>query len=255
MKRLLSVLFAVIILMGVSGCSEKKERYDYPDKFTPEYCYENYSPMELNYIYSHTYENTVPGGYYYNGSATWRWFYAIPNVSEDQFLACRKKFGFVGSSYDAIVYRSNNFEITPLEDWSIDYIELCRYNYDEFSGTDEESIQKYGDIIYHSSIKTISDETLSKQLLDCINDKSGYYSNNMKGQEGEKVRFFDGKKNYTYAVRIHFNETEMIMWHTTLMIFNGHYYLAYYSDPCIYPLIPLTEELEEFISSSIDTAN
>ena len=255
MKRFTLVLFVFIIFMCVPSCSDKEERFDYPDKFTPEYCYHNYSPMELNYAYSHTYNNSVLDSRYNDGHGTWRWFYAIPNVSEDEFLACHERFGLVGSSYDAILYRSNDFETIPLEDWSINYIELCQYNYDKFSYTEEESIRKYGDIIYHSNIKSITDTALVDQLLDCIKNKSKYYSDVTKGQQGDTVEFFENNKRYEYAIRIHFKETEMIMWHSTVEYFEDHYYLSYYSGTGLNPLIPLTEELEAFISSSIDTSN
>ena len=251
MKKAMSVFIVITCCIGIIGCAESEKHFDYPDKFTTNYCYNNYSPMELNYIYAHTYKNAVPGDHY-DGKGTWRWFYAIPNVSEDEFIACRERFGLIGYSLDAIVYRANDSETIPLNDWTVDYIELCRYNYDKMSDNDD-NIRKYGDIIYHSNIKTISDAKLSEQILQCINNKSMYLKD---GSDTELVIFDNGKEKYWYAIRIHFKETAMIMWHSVLTHYNGRYYLSYYSDDIdSEQLILLTGQLNEFISSNIDTAN
>ena len=53
---ILSVL--IVLLMEVSGCTTSSEnRFEYPEKFTAEYCYNKYSPMSTHYTYAHTYDN------------------------------------------------------------------------------------------------------------------------------------------------------------------------------------------------------
>ena len=258
MKRFILILLALIILISVTGCSEKKERFDYPENFTTQYCYENYSPLSLNYIYSSSYENGTISKFF--GGGRRRTFRAIPDVDINSFLACEEIFGFGGkmASYDAILYKANNYEIDPLNDWEIENIEICLQKENVCMSKNESHIVSYGDYIYHSCINKTSDDMLIKQIVDCIKNEDEYirYYDNDLNRFGEYVRFNEEDKSYYYSIRIHFEETDMILWTASIIMHDEHYYLMCRQNPKDYIYcIPLTEELEEFISSSIDTSN
>ena len=253
MKCLILILLALIILTNISGCAKK---FDYPDGFTNKYCYENYSPMGNNYIYASSYSNHAPG--YLQDGAWRRYFSAIPYVDINTFLACEEIIGLGGkmASYYAILYQSNDSDIDPLNDWEIDNIEICLLKGDVCLSTDDSYIVSYGDSIYHASISKISDDILIKQIVDCINNQEKYinYYDKEFSRFGEYVKFNEENKSYYYSIRIHFNETDMILWAANIIMNNNHYYLKYCQKPYDYEYcIPLTAELEEFISSSIDT--
>ena len=259
MKRLLSVLLLVIILICVTGCSEKKERYDYPDSFTTQYCYDNYSPLSLNYIYSRSYENgTISKVFDKNKRISFR---AIPDIDINTFLVCEEKKGLGGAlaSYHAVLYKANGYEIDPLNDWKIDNIEICLQTENVCNSTDKSNILSRGDNIYHMEIHKTFDTILAKQIVDCIKNEDQYvrYYDIELNRFGEPLKFYYGENlYYYYSIRIHFKETDMILWTASIIMHDEHYYLMCCSKPHDYEYcIPLTEELEEFISSSIDTAN
>ncbi len=260
MKRFILILLSFIILTSITGCAQKEERFDYPDHFTAQYCYENFSPMSKHYIYSNSYENGLLfSNTKYDGRS--RKFRAIPGVDINTFLACETKLGLSGAlaSYHAVLYKANNYEFDPLNDWKIDNIEICLQKNDVDSSTDKDTIIKYGEYIYYKGISKTSDAMLAKQIVDCINDDTkyiNYYDANGWTMLGEHVIFQENESSFYYSIRINFIETDMILWFSSIIRFDGHYYLRYYTDSLYTEYcIPLTEELEAFISSSIDTAN
>ena len=258
MKRFILILLSFIILISITGCAQKEERFDYPDNFTAQYCYENYSPMSINYIYARSFSNNAPG--YYRDNPRRRYFSAIPDVDINSFLACEEIFGFGGkmATYNAILYKANDNDIDPLNDWAIDNVEICLQKENVCMSTNESNIVSYGDYIYHASIGKTSDDILAKHIVDCIKNEDEYirYYDNDLNRFGEYVRLKEEDKSYYYSIRIHFKETDMILWTASIIMQGEHYYLMCCQNPGDYEYcIPLTEELEEFISSSIDTAN
>ena len=251
---ILSVL--IVLLMEVSGCTTSSEnRFEYPEDFTAEYCYNNYSPMSTHYTYAHTYDNYasryIPGP---GGDGHHLTFYAIPGVDIDQFLACEDKVGLGGAlaSYEAVLYKANDYNIDPLNDWEIDSIEICLQKSGAQSSTSPENITTYGDYLYISSINDSSDPIPASKIVECINDVEKYIESNDENRKRLGALIISQENHfYYYCIRIHFKETDMIFWHSQIIAYDEHYYLE---TDYGWQYIHLTEEIEEFISSNMQSA-
>lgn len=241
MKRINVILFILILSVLFVGCANEK-KYDYPDYFTKQYCYDNYSFMDYNYKYEKAYENPVDDSVLIGDSGTFYYFYAIPEISPDNFLACRVKFGFIGSSYRYALLKANNYNIDPMLDWNISKIEIF------LSSSD------FGPY-YISSISTNTSPTLIEQLKFCINDTKNHLLYDLyMMQETHSIEVQLNDKMCNVAIRIHFNETEMIIWSAAITVYNGQYYLVHRKEVLGNEyLIPLTDEITEFISSSVSS--
>ena len=174
----------------------------------------------------------------------------------NQFLACEDKVGLGGAlaSYEAVLYKANDYNIDPLNDWEIDSIEICLQKSGAQSSTSSESITTYGDYLYVSSINDSSDPMIASKIVECINDIEKHIESNDENWNrlGASIISPENENHfYYYCIRIHFKETDMIFWHSQIIAYDGHYYLE--TD---YGLryIPLTEEIEEFISSNMQSA-
>ena len=250
------------------GCMSRdgdKNEYDYPEYLTAEYCYNNYSPMSLNYICSYTYENAAEG--VYKESPCRRYFHAIPGVDTNDFLLGVEETNLLifWSYCTAYLYKANDNDIEPLIDWKIDYIELCSHKaktamlYNSTYNECRAKISSFGSNVYAENISKIYDIAIMGQFVECINDQSKYISAipedfSSLQERGELVRIEGEESSYLLSVRIHFKDTDMIMWSSDIILYDDHYYLKdYYDINASGNYIPLTEELEEIISSTIES--
>ena len=288
MKRIISIIFILSLFLGMVGCMSRdgdKNEYDYPEYLTAEYCYNNYCHMSLNYIYPYTYKNSVEGVHKVGNCR--RYFYAIPGVDVNDFLLCFEYAPILWEAYGtAYIYKANDNDIEPLINWKIDYIELCLQKYDSENtyftspGKCRDVVTTFGNHIYHKNINKITDPLIVEKFIECINDRSKYISSVpevfydpedftdsedfseseyivLNRERGKLVRIEGEEGSYLLSVRIHFKETDMIMWSSDIILYDDRYYLEDYHDENedhdYY--IPLTEELEEIISSTIQSVN
>ena len=249
-KKIISVIF-ILCILSFPGCAKK---FDYPDNLTPRYCLDNYTPMASNYAYLQAYSNCVSGKRFRADGASWFWFYAIPSVPEDKFLACCERHGLYGYGLDYVLYRENNCTTDPLFDFEIDYIEICLYHrsIDKYIQT----APKYGNAIYYSNLKTTFDVGLFEQLKDCIKSGDNYYPENYAVTfTNDFVYVNKGDTEYSVALRIHFKEYENIIWHARVLEHQGIYYLQNYmalDDNGSTGYLRITDDLQEFIKNAID---
>ena len=250
MKKVLSLILVVSLFTCLVSCTHILDTYFYPDEFTNEYFDNNYSPIYGSYIFARTYKNSAPGSVVKqdNGGLTSRRFYAIPGLDINEFVACKSVYGFGGGFYGSTyidLYRADDCNIDPISDWKVKEIEIFTADSGIFSKigfTDE--YERY------KSFFTTSDSSLIEQMVLCIKDSSGYRS--FEYSQTERVIYFMGGRDPSplyYSIRIHFKETDGLMWAADIVLHEGHYYL----NSGDYDYIPLTEELEEMISSVIES--
>ena len=73
-------------------------------------------------------------------------------------------------------------------------------------------------------------------------------------QETHSIEVQLNDKMCNVAIRIYFNETEMIIWSAAITVYNGQYYLVHRKEVLGNEyLLPLTDEITEFISSSVSS--
>lgn len=247
MKKILSVTLILTMLVCLASCTHIGDVYFYPDEFTNEYCHNNYSYFVTNnYTFSKTYRNSANGSKVEIGGHTKLCYYAIPGVDINEFVACEDVYGLGGGilgSTSIVLCRADGCEVDPINDWEISTVEICatpRANSNEIGFG--KSLKNY------KRFSSTSDSSLIKQFTSCIKDSSRFLAFEEEGKypyhELIKYGSPSNSSELNYSIRIYFKNTDALTWDSDIFLHDGHYYLITDDN-----YIPLTEELEEYISS------
>ena len=245
------ILITVLLPFFVFGCTE---RYDYPDGLTNEYFYTNYIPMDYNYMFSSIYENAVSNRFPYTTNPGNYWFYAIHDVSIDDYIACKYRFGGIGDTSKYMVYANAENNPDLIGTYGINRMSIIlksRINDDEIASYEKSTLA--------SNLNTTEDKSICNLLQQNISNKDGYVKPERftSGEPGPGEYLYCADEEYLNTLlyaRLYSPATASIFWESNIVLFEGRYCLASYSDKHRnhYYLIPLSDEVSDYIKNVVE---
>ena len=213
------ILITVLLPFSILGCTEK---YDYPDGLTNEYFYTNYVQMDYNYMFSSIYENKASKTPY-RINPRWYWFYAIHDVSIDDYIACKYRFGGIGDTSKYMVYANaeNNPDL-------IGTYGINRMNIILKSSPDDDVIdamKTYEKSTLASNLITTEDKSICNLLQQNISNKDGYVKMERypSGDRGPGEYLYCANKEYLNTllyIRLYTSATASIFWESNIVLFS-----------------------------------
>lgn len=247
------ILITVLLPFSILGCTEK---YDYPDGLTNEYFYTNYIPMDYNYIFSSIYENAVSNRFPYTTNPGNYWFYAIHDVSIDDYIACKYRFGGIGDTSKYMVYANAENNPDLIGTYGINRMSIILKSRLDDDVID--AMKTYEKSTLASNLITTEDKSICNLLQQNISNKDGYVKMERypSGDRGPGEYLYCADKEYLNTllyIRLYTSATASIFWESNIVLYEGRYCLASYldEDRHHYALIPLSDEVSDYIASVI----
>ncbi|MBE6646540.1 MAG: hypothetical protein E7611_02720 [Ruminococcaceae bacterium] len=245
------VLCAVAIaipLLIVNG-----QKYKYPDGMTGEYFYSTYTPMEYNYAFSTIYGNAADNGNPYRHNGRSYRFYALCDVSIDDYAVGIAKA--MGSGTNYVLYAAEGRETDLIGNYGIEKISIIlRDNtYDE-----EKNIVYYGKGTSAKQLDSVENKSICESIKKSICDREMYVKKDKTLSNGidHGKRIYcmeDEYLNTQLYVRIYFTLTDNIFWESNVILFEERYFLASYRNDgrSSYDLIPLSDEVSDYLKEIV----
>ena len=252
-SSLVRIIIAILIatgLLALGGCNNK---YNYPDGLTNEYFYTNYMQMDYNYMFSGIYENSASENPYGTNPGNY-WFYAIHNVSIDDYLACKYWFGGIGATSQYMVYANAESNPDLIGTYGIIQVSVILK-----SGMDSDEITSYEKSTLASKLSTTEDKSICNLLQQNISNKDGYVKPERftSGEPGPGEYLYCADEKYLNTLlymRLYTPATASIFWESNIVLHEGRYCLASYSDKYRnhHYLIPLSDEVSDYIRNVVE---
>ena len=207
--RLIKKLWFLVGLVLLVSCSPKNTIH-YPLSLR----FSDYSPCDYNLIWLQTYENSKKDIYYS--------YYGIVDVPIDDFLAVRYPRPGIGGGMAPIVYARSDKMVSPVDDWTVDHLELLTIDCDYFRRMSEVDWERLGQSYVYRELSNL-DLNTSSLIIQCIKEHKDNYRNdpdsgvelsyeNLNSARCFKEVHDDAKQNCCLAIRIHFqNYTNIVM--------------------------------------------
>ena len=250
-------IIAILIAAGLltlGGCNNSNNKYNYPDGLTNEYFYTNYVQMDYNYMFSSIYENAVSNRFPYTTNPGNYWFYAIHDVSIDDYIACKYRFGGIGDTSKYMVYANAENNPDLIGTYGINRMSIILKN-----RIDDNEIAAYEKSTLASNLNTTEDKSICNLLQQNISNKDGYvkperFTSGEPGL-GEYLYCADEEHlNTLLYIRLYTPATSSVFWESNIVLYEGRYCLASYSSyhRNHYYLIPLSNEVSDYIKNVVE---
>ena len=246
-------LITVLLPFFVFGCTE---RYDYPDGLTNEYFYTNYVQMDYNYMFSSIYVNKANKAPY-SINPRWYWFYAIRDVSIDDYIACQCVFVGVGSNSKYMVYARTESQSDLIGTYGINRMSIILKSRLDDDVID--AMKTYEKSTLASNLNTTEDKSICNLLQQNISNKDGYVKMERypSGDRGPGEYLYCTNEEYLNTllyIRLYTSETSSVFWESNVVLYEGRYCLASYLDEYRhhYALIPLSNEVSDYIKNVVE---
>lgn len=208
----------------------------------------DYSPCDYNLIWLQTYDNGC-GFPFYN-------YYGIVNVPLNDFLACRFIRPGIGAGSIPVVYMHHDKEISPIDDWNVDYLELLTIDYSYFDSNPRAVVwNQCGQSYVHRQFGNLDSNT-STIMVEVIKECKQKLSPASYETDWNEIRSFkemleDSSKNCILSIRIHFQEYLNIVMDLKIIELNSEIYIIYKTDKEVNHIneihIPVPENIKMFI--------
>lgn len=122
MNKICCVAYTVIVIMCISSCSSRETyKAEYPEFFTPEYCYQNYVDADPNLTYLICARNGI--GRHEENRHVDR-YYAIKDIPVDKYL-CSFRNSIMFSKYlDAQILKHKDLHEEAILDYAVTELEI-----------------------------------------------------------------------------------------------------------------------------------
>ncbi len=266
MKKRIIIYICVLSLLcaSLSSCSDSK--MDYPEIYTPEYCYENYVQADphLNYLYSA--KNSI-GSFREDSSPSTHNFFGIIDVPLEEYLS-DIIFTFMSGTEEQI-FKNKNVTEEAILDYNIEKVELfwrLSLSFDELK--ERNKITSAGKYTYYEHIETLDDgASFQEYIAECI-DKGDYLQfihggiidpnePSMENIKDTVITSYGTQETIVVKIRVYFSDYENLVWDTGVVYFDdGDFYMGgavfsteFQSYSQIF--IPLPQDIEDIIRSDI----
>ena len=254
-KKVLSCCLLMILLLFylLTACKGAKGyKVDYPDYYTPEYCYENYIDADPNLIHLFCSENSIGT---YRNTGFFDTYYAIKDVLLDEYLCIRRiNVLFNTGIGDVQIVRNKKTGLSEQEILTLNYKSVELYWQGRESPPNSKTWFSIGSNKVQETIASLSGTDAANfqshivRVLEsgkCEEVGSPFYRFVTKEPEGNLL-----------FIRVVFEEYENLVWETAIRESDGKYYMYFYwytadeDHPegfwdIIY--VPLSEEISELI--------
>ena len=240
MRRVFACLLTVLLLWNMlASCAQQNAfEVEYPEIYTPEYCYENYTDADPYLTFLYSAENSigiydVPGG----GDI----YYAIKDVPLDEYLYVRHCVMFQTGYHGRIVKNKN--KVLPVQEvlaYKIKSVEVYSCNPVNSVAISEKVWVSLGNAIVKEIVAALDEDGVASfqpYIQECID--TGNYRNiekhedvSMYNQVSKEYHnddpFSDGKKNNSCLyIRVSFEEYENLVWDAPIWELDGTYYISF----------------------------
>ena len=223
----LKQLWFLVGLVLLVSCSPKNTIH-YPLSLR----FSDYSPCDYNLIWLQTYENRKRDIYYS--------YYGIVDVPIDNFLAVRYPRPGIGGGMAPIVYARTDKKVSPIDDWTVDYLELLTIDCDYFLRRSEVDWERCGQSYVIRELSNL-DLNTSSLIIQCIKEYKDNYRNDpdsvaelrdVSYEDWNGARCFkevhdDAKQNCCLAIRIHFQNYANIVMDVQLVELSNDLYIIF----------------------------
>lgn len=212
------LLFMLLLCLLVSSCSSGEPR------LTPALCLEQYEVIDPNLVYMQREDSVIwslKDGRTIADLPERFQFYKIEGLSSSDFLAGISFKYFMADVESAEVYCKKEDGVNPIQDYTVTKMELYWQKRENFEAARDNS-KKFGEAIHFATVATTEDEELLctiQEYLQTVNDESY-----LKPQNGGTFIYMENSnKQVVMSVRLHFAETDAIVWDAVIFIFGDTY--------------------------------
>lgn len=222
MKKILyNSLVVLIAILCCVGC-RPKEKID-AEKYTSYVCYDYhlicYEVEKKSDVASIPYTIDYPWMEEAEELSQTILFRKIANESDEQFVYGHKVVIMPGYFPTPLIFQNPLNYIDVLEDWTVEKVELYYEDSSSPSVEDYRDVKKYKPITKKSELRLLSttgDSAIFEQLKDFItNDEKVQLDLEQVTSNGYVWERF-GKQSADIYLRIYFNESENIVWETSV---------------------------------------
>lgn len=260
----LSITLIFSILFGVLGCEEK---YECPEWFTSEYCSENYTVMSTNYVHSKATKKCVDKSdkvikFNNNGDRLTVYEICGENIEDYALGYIDRLWGW----YEKRVIKSKTNDSDPICDYKIKSAEISVVKCET---DNKEETLNYEELCTIMVLDKTANVDLLNDIHVCISehnavmhvedkdwirtDHDKYFRAYVKHRISDENQ---GERRLEVVLRVRFEETENIMWQSTIVKFEDQLFLE--CGECQgnyigYWYIPLNKAITDYIESILSS--
>lgn len=247
MKRLICFLLVLILFASLlTSCKNYKNyKVEYPDIYTPEYCYENYIQACENLTHVYDAKNGIGEATYHPIKRFKVRYYAIADVPLDEYLVCHEIIPMSVHPFSIVKNKNKDLPQNEILSYEIADIKLylCDLN-ERFTS------RNYGFECVVKYMASLDEEKISSfqpYLQNCIDNKD--YADDEEAFTGV------WQNTYLLVIRIYFSKYDFLVWDSEILWKDNRYYmpLNFLNEESEWETlyIPLSQDIIDLIPPSV----
>ena len=212
------LLFMLSLCLLVSSCSSGEPR------LTPALCLEQYEVIDPNLVYMQREDSVIwslKDGRTIADLPERFQFYKIEGLSSADFLAGISFMYFMADIESAEVYCKKEDGVNPIQDYTVTKMELYWQKRENFEAARDNS-KNFGEAIHLATVASTEDENLIRTMQECLQTRND--ESYLKPQNGGTFIYMENSnQQVVMSVRLHFAETDAIVWDAVIFIFGDTY--------------------------------
>ena len=172
------LFFILLQLITFTACSDSGEpspyAFDYPEDFSPKYCFDNYLAFDANIRYTECYDFVNAKESETMSSVLTAIEYSAIKGSDDlSFIVCHRTIHWFGTNRDVYILRRKDCNIQPIRDYTPSKIELCTYDDLIYWKPEQIDVSEAPETYFRYAANTFSDPILTIEASEAIAEIMG----------------------------------------------------------------------------------